>query len=211
MTFSYLADAPVALILFLLILSISILGLINDSFREKHLLVPYDMIVYKEYWRLLTSGFIHGNIAHLSLNLVTFFFFSFILEHRLGHWQFLTFYVSALILSNLAVVLRYRNETSYEGSLGASGAISAVVIGTIICNPYLTFGLPILSDMYPWLTIPGYLVGAGYIIYSLVSMLAKQQVRVNHDAHFWGAVSGIALTFMLKPSVWIIINRFIEG
>lgn len=211
MTISYLADAPVALILFLLILGISILGLVNEDFRDRHLLLPYDMLVYKEYWRLLTSGFIHGSVAHLSLNMVTFFFFSFILEHRLGHWQFFVFFILALILSNLAVVLRYRQDTAYEGSLGASGAISAVVLGTIICNPYLQFGLPFVSELYPWFTVPGYIVGLLYIVYSLVSMFRKKPMRVNHDAHFWGAIAGIVLTFVLKPNVWTVLDRFIQG
>ncbi|MDX2250213.1 MAG: rhomboid family intramembrane serine protease [Bacteroidia bacterium] len=209
MALSYILDAPVALGILIITLGLSIWALLDEDFRDKHVLVPYDMLIYREYWRVLTSGFIHGNYLHMLMNMVTFYFFSFILEHRLGHWQFLTLYVLGLVLSNLYVVVRYRRDTSYEGTVGASGAISAVVLSTVICNPYLKFGLPIISEKWPILQLPGYLVAIAFMIYSLVSMFRKSEMNINHAAHLWGALAGIALTFLLKPGVTEVLSRWL--
>lgn len=208
MSIQYLLEAPVSLVLMLLTVVVSILGLINEHFRDKNLLVPYDTLVYKEYWRVFTSGFVHGNPMHLMMNMVTFFFFSFMLEHRLGHVEFAALYLSSLIVSNLMVLLRYRNDSSYEGSLGASGAISGVVLASVICTPYLKFGFPIISEMYPVLTLPAYVVAGGYVIFSLVFALVPNKMKVNHDAHFWGSVAGIVLVFLLKPGLIVYLERY---
>ncbi|MCI4671633.1 MAG: rhomboid family intramembrane serine protease [Bacteroidia bacterium] len=208
MSISYLLEAPVSLSLFILTLAISILGLINENFRDKNLLVPYDTLVYKEYWRILTSGFIHGNGMHLLMNMITFFFFSFMLEHRIGHGQFALLYFASLVISNLMVLIRYRKDTAYEGSLGASGAISGVVLASVICAPYLKFGFPVISEMYPILTLPAYVVAGAYVIFSLVFTLVPNKMKVNHDAHFWGSLAGIILVFILKPGLLVYLERY---
>lgn len=209
MPYEYILYAPVALVIFILTVGLSIWALLNEDFRDKMLLVPYDMLMYKEYWRIFTSGFIHGNPLHLSMNIVSFYFFAFILEHRIGHWQFLVLYLAGLFLSNLATTIRYKNDTSFEGSLGASGAISAIVLSAVIVNPYLNFGLPILTDLFPFLKLPGYLVAIVFLIYSFVNTFRTTDMQINHVAHFWGAVSGIALTFIIKPKVVDILQGFI--
>lgn len=209
MALSYILEAPVALGILVITLGLSIWGLLDENFRDKHILVPYDMLIYKEYWRIFTSGFVHGNYLHMLMNMVSFYFFSFILEHRLGHWQFLALYILGLLLSNLYVVIRYKNDTAYEGSVGASGAISAVVLSAVICNPYLKFGLPVISERWPILQLPGYLVALGFMIYSLVNMFRKSEMNINHAAHLWGALAGIALTFLLKPDVTDVLSRWI--
>lgn len=208
MALSYLLEAPVALVLLIIIVGISIWGLLDEDFKDKHILIPYDMLVYKEYWRIITSGFIHGNSLHLMFNMGTFYFFAFILEHRLGHWQFLLLYFLGLILSNLAVVIRHKNDTAYEGTLGASGAISAVVLSTTICNPYLKFGLPYISEVWPVFQLPGFVVAFAFIVYSLANMFRKTEMDINHAAHLWGALAGIALTFILKPGVIDLLEKW---
>lgn len=208
MSVQYLLAAPVSLSLLILTIAISILGFINENFRDKNLLVPYDTLIYKEYWRIITSGFVHGNVMHLLMNMITFFFFAFMLEHRLGHLQFAALYFVSLLISNLMVLVRYKNDTSYEGSLGASGAISGVVLASVICAPYLKFGFPVISEIFPILTLPAYVVAGGYVLYSLIFTLVPNKMKVNHDAHFWGSVAGIVLVFLLKPGLWIYLERF---
>jgi len=208
MSITYLLQAPVALSLMVITLVMSVLGLINENFRDKNLLVPYDTLMYKEYWRIISSGFVHGTPMHLMMNMITFFFFSFMLEHRLGHWEFGALYLASLLISNAMVLLRYRQDTSYEGSLGASGAISGVVLAAVICAPYLKFGFPVISDMYPFLTLPAYLVAGGYVIFSLAFTLIPNRMRINHDAHFWGSLAGILLVFALKPGLMIYLERY---
>jgi membrane associated rhomboid family serine protease len=212
MNLHYFLNAPVSLTIFISTFAISIWGLINEDLRDKHTLVPYDMIMYKEYYRLLTSGWMHGNVMHLLFNMTTFLFFGFMLEYRLGHWQFALLYLLGLLLSNLIPTFRYRRDTGYEGSVGASGAIAAVVLSAVICNPYLKFGIPILSTEFPILQLPGYIAAAAFVLYSLYFSIRKPlQSQVNHDAHFWGAIAGIGLTFLLKPGVTVIIGRFISS
>ncbi|MEZ4827645.1 MAG: rhomboid family intramembrane serine protease [Bacteroidia bacterium] len=208
MAISYILESPVALTILIVTIGLSAWGLLDENFRDKHVLVPYDMLIYREYWRVFTSGFVHGNYFHLLMNMATFYFFSFILEHRLGHWQFLVLYVLGLLLSNLYLVFRYGKDTGYEGSLGASGAISAVVLSTVICNPYLKFGLPVISEQWPVLQLPGYIVALAFMIYSLVNMFRKSEMNINHAAHLWGAIAGIALTFLLKPGVAEVLARW---
>lgn len=193
----------------IIIIGMSAWALWDDNVLDKHVLIPYDMIIYKEYWRLLTSGFIHGNYLHLLFNSVTFFFFAFMLEHRLGHWKFAILYFSGLLISNLVVTLVYRKDSGYGGSLGASGAISALVLSAAICNPFLKFGLPIVSDIWPFLQVPGYIVGFIYIVYSLVSAFRKTELPINHLAHLSGALAGLGLTFLLKPNVVQVIEKYV--
>ncbi|GAB4409640.1 MAG: rhomboid family intramembrane serine protease [Bacteroidia bacterium] len=208
MQYALLLESPVSLALLVSIVLAGIAGLIWENLRDKHTLVPYDMIAYREYWRLLTSGFMHGSYIHLLFNAITFYFFAFLLEARLGHWQFLVLYLLSLLLSNLAVTLIYRRDTAYEGSVGASGAISGVVLSCVLVNPYLQFGLPVLSDLYPALRLPAWIVAAVYLGYTLFGTLRRVETRINHHAHLWGAIAGIALTFALKPSAWRLLAAF---
>ncbi|MEM8890306.1 MAG: rhomboid family intramembrane serine protease [Bacteroidota bacterium] len=209
MPYEYILYAPVALVIFILTIGLSVWALLNEDFKDKLLLIPYDMLMYKEYWRLLTSGFIHGNPLHLSMNIVSFYFFAFILEHRIGHWQFLVLYLLGMLISNIATTIRYKSDTAFEGSLGASGAISAIILSAVIVNPYLNFGLPILTDLFPVLQLPGYIIAIIFLIYSLINSFRTTQMQINHVAHFWGAFSGILLTFMIKPKVVDILHGFI--
>lgn len=212
MNLHYLLNAPVALTILVSTIGVSILGLLNENIRDKHTLVPYDMIMYKEYHRMLTSGWMHGNVMHLLFNMITFLFFGFMLEYRLGHWEFGVLYVAGMLVGNLIPTIRFRDDTSYEGSVGASGAISAVVLSAVICNPYLKFGIPFLSDQFPVLQLPSFIAAGGFILYSLyASIRQSSESQVNHDAHLWGALAGIALTFLLKPSVSQVIGRYIAS
>jgi membrane associated rhomboid family serine protease len=201
MLLSRILDAPVSLGIILLTAAVSIWGFFREDFRDRHLLVPYDMLLYKEYWRVITSGFFHGNVLHLSLNLATFLCFGFLLEFRLGHLQVALLYFASLLLSNLAVTLIYRNDTAYEGSIGASGAISGVVLGSILCEPTLRYGFPVISNAFPAFAIPGYVIGGLFLIYSLMNAFRESDWHINHHAHLWGAVAGVLLTVAFDPQV----------
>ncbi|MEL6696897.1 MAG: rhomboid family intramembrane serine protease [Bacteroidota bacterium] len=202
MVLKSLFDSPVACSILVLITGVSIWGLLREDFRDKHTLLPYDMLVYKEYWRMVTSGFVHGNTTHLLLNGITLFFFSFMVEAKIGHLEFAILYLASLLISNGFVVLRYYNDTTYEGSLGASGAISGIVLAAVMMNPHLTFGIPILSDYLPFLTLPAYLAAGIYILYTLISMFLPVKQSINHLAHLTGALAGVGLSFLLKPGLY---------
>lgn len=205
--FTFFLKAPVTLALLGITLIVSFIAFWREEWRDRMLMVPYDMWVYREYWRLLSSGLVHGHGPHLAFNGVTLLLFGSLLEFRIGHWQMGLLYGMGLLLSNLAVALRYRQDSSYEGTLGASGAISAVVLGVVVVNPFLKFGFPLISDMWPILTAPAWALGVVYLGYSAVSLFVSNPLRVNHDAHLWGALSGIFMAILLKPQAATILGQ----
>jgi len=199
LNWTYLLEAPVTLALLGIILIWSLIAFWREDLHDKCLLVPYDMIAYKEYWRIFTHTFIHGNGSHLAFNGITLLFFGSLLEHRLGHISFLGLYLCSLLISGLAVTIRYREDSSYAGTVGASGPISGVVLAVAIINPFLRFGFPVITDLWPIISLPAWVMGSLFLLFSLVSMFIPKQKSVNHDAHLWGAVAGLVLALILKP------------
>src|SRR6266705_3316540 len=180
----YFTVAPVACIIFAVTIAISLFAFYNDNLYTRLILQPYNVSKGKYVYTLITSGFIHADWMHLLFNMMTFYFFAFDLERILGHWQFALLYMVSLILSDLPSVVKHKNDFWYR-SLGASGAISAVVFSAILFNPLAGMGLIII----PRLHIPAVLFGVLYLVYC--SYASKRGVgNVNHDAHFFGALSG---------------------
>src|SRR5690606_11606732 len=124
----------------------------------------------------------------------TFYFFAFQLEAMIGSWQFGVIYFLGLILSDIPSVLKHKNDMWYN-SLGASGAISAVLFSYILFQPFSTMMIiPIPIPIWAIVFGPLYLV---YCVY------ASKQSRdnINHDAHFFGALAGLILTIIVVPGV----------
>ncbi|MEM6261501.1 MAG: rhomboid family intramembrane serine protease [Bacteroidota bacterium] len=194
--------APVATFLFIITLITSIMAFKDQNLMDKFILNPYDTYHYKKYHTLLTSGLIHGNTIHLAFNMLTFYFFAFYLEaYFLGSWQFAVLYIVSLVLSDIPTLFKHKDSPQYY-SLGASGAISAVVLSIVMCKPDLTLRL------FFAIPIPGWLFALAYIGYSYYASRNSRD-NINHDAHLWGALAGIVLTLLLKPTVLIGLQRFI--
>jgi membrane associated rhomboid family serine protease len=190
----YFTVAPVACIIFAVTIAISLFAFYNDNLYTRLILQPYNVYRGKYVYTLITSGFIHADWMHLLFNMMTFYFFAFQLEATLGHWQFGVLYMLSLVLSDLPSVVKHKNDLWYR-SLGASGAISAVVFSYIMYNPlnsmYLMF-LPI--------PIPAIIFGVLYLVYC--SYASKRGIgNINHDAHFFGALSGVMITILLAHQV----------
>jgi membrane associated rhomboid family serine protease len=125
---------------------------------------------------------------------MSYYFFAFQLETILGHWQFGLLYVLSLILSDLPSVVKHKNDFWYH-SLGASGAISAVIFGFILFSPMSTMMIMPLP-----IPIPAIIFGVLYLVYcSYASKYARD--NINHDAHLFGALSGLMITIILMPKV----------
>jgi len=174
-------------------MAMSLYGLlVNGEFLENCMLHPFSVFKGKKLYTIITSGFIHANFGHLLFNMLTFFFFSFILERvYLGTPGFLILYLTGLILCDIPTILKNRNNPGYY-SLGASGAISSVLFCWIIFNP-----LSEINIMFIPFGIKAYIFGPLYLIYCTYAS-NRQWGNVNHDAHFYGAVVGIVLAFVLN-------------
>jgi membrane associated rhomboid family serine protease len=185
----------VAGIIFALTLIVSVIGLSRPQLVDRLLLRPYYMVRKGEYYRLITSGLVHADWWHLIFNMMTFFFFAFLLERVLGQALFLLLYVLGLVLSDLGTWIRHRNDPEYA-SLGASGAILAVLFASIVYFPdqslYL-FPLPI--------PIPAPLFAVGYLAYSWWSS-RQNRGRINHDAHIGGAITGLLFVAVTDPGAY---------
>jgi membrane associated rhomboid family serine protease len=191
----YLQHAPVACVIFALTIAISAIAFSSDRVYENFILHPASVYRGKNLYTLITSGFIHADLMHLFFNMFSFYFFAFSLEARLGHWQFTLLYLLSMVLADLPSVVKHKDNYNYR-SLGASGAISAVIFSFIMFEPLAGMGLIFL----PGVNIPAVVFGILYLVYC--SYASKKQLgNINHDAHLFGAIAGIMITIILQPHV----------
>jgi membrane associated rhomboid family serine protease len=193
----------IALVIFAATLIASLAGLYaKPQIIERSVFRPYWFLRRRQYDTIVTSGFVHADLPHLLFNMVTFYFFAFPLERQIGSVRFALLYLLGLVVSDLGTYFKHRNDPQY-GSLGASGAISAVLFAAIVYFPWMKlFIIPIP------LPIPAPLFAVGYVAYSWYS--ARQaRGRINHDAHLGGALFGLLFVLVTDPSAFAGLLRWI--
>ena len=145
--------------------------------------------------RLLTHGFIHADWSHLLFNMITLFFFGRLAERVVvglaGPATFVLFYVSAIVVAILPSYLRHRDDPRYR-SLGASGAVSAVLFASILLDPWMLIFIPI--------PVPAILYGIGYVGWSWWADRNSAD-GVNHNAHLSGAIYGVLFMLLMDGRV----------
>jgi membrane associated rhomboid family serine protease len=190
----YLSVAPVASFIFVITIACSLLAFSNQGLYGKMMLHPHSVSRKQHVYTLLTSGLIHKDWMHLLFNMLSYFFFAFTLEQYMGHWQFGVLYIASLILSDLPTVAKHKNDYWYH-SLGASGAVSAVIFGFIMYSPMTS--MYIIPFPFP---IKAIIFGVLYLVYCHYSSKHSRD-NINHDAHLYGALCGVAITLILNPKV----------
>jgi membrane associated rhomboid family serine protease len=191
-----IADTPASLFILLLTTAVSLTGLYaKPSLIEASMFRPYDLMRKQHYYTLLTSGLVHLNGSHLLFNMLTLYFFGPPLEQVVGTQRLVLLYVLALIVSNVRTYLRHRNDARYA-SLGASGAVSAVLFAAIVYFPRQSlFILPIP------IPIPAPLFAVGYLLYSWYSS-RRGEDGINHTAHIDGAITGLLFVALADAAAY---------
>nr|WP_269670689.1 rhomboid family intramembrane serine protease [Stenotrophomonas sp. SY1] len=172
-------------------------GFNNRKLADRLILWPPAVDRHKQYDRLVTYGFLHADFSHLLFNMVTLFFFGRPIEALMGRltghwWVFPLFYLLALVVSILPSYLKNQKNPNYM-SLGASGAVSAVLFAYILVAPWsliFVFFIPAPAILYA-------LFYVGYSIW----MDKKGGDNVNHSAHLAGAAFGVMFMLFMSPDL----------
>jgi membrane associated rhomboid family serine protease len=183
---------------------ISIAGFRNGKVVDELIFWPPAISKKHQYYRFITCGLIHADYMHLIFNMVTLYFFGTYMEAHyqgdlgLQKYYYLALYVGALIVSNIPTYIKHYNDYDYR-SLGASGAVSAVLFSFILLGPWQQ----IIVLVFP---VPAIIYGGLFLFYSAY-MSRKGGDHVNHDAHFYGALFGVLFTIAVRPDV---VNIFLN-
>jgi membrane associated rhomboid family serine protease len=190
---------PVNITLAIIVITcaVSFIAFNNPRLLERLILWPPAVSRQHQYDRLVSYGLVHASPAHLIFNMITLYFFGSFIEQvyriLIGNFGFAIFYIGGLIVSILPTFLANRDNPRYR-SLGASGAVSAVLFATILLRPWMT----IIVWFVP---VPAIVFAVLYIAYSIY-MDQRSSDNVNHSAHLWGAAYGVALTLVLNPRLF---------
>ncbi|MGN6479304.1 rhomboid family intramembrane serine protease [Luteibacter sp.] len=175
---------------------VSFIALQNRRLMDDLVLWPPAITRSREYYRLVSYGLVHADFGHLFFNMLTLFFFGRAMEQfytsLMGPLGFVTFYIGALLCSILPTYIKNRKNAGYT-SLGASGAVSAVLFAFVLFAPWSR----ILVIVIP---MPAILYAILFVVYSIY-MDRRGGDNVNHGAHLWGAAYGVIFTIALQPGV----------
>jgi membrane associated rhomboid family serine protease len=202
------------LIIIVLTALISIAAFNNQDLFLKLRFNAYQVYHRRQWYRLLTHGFLHANWTHLIVNMLVLYFFGRHVENYMAQiigpgiqqWHYLVyllFYLAAILVATLTSLFRHKDDPWYN-AVGASGAVSAMLFFFIFFNPWE------LLYFYGILPVPGIIMGVIYLIYSHY-MSRRESDNVNHDAHISGAVFGFIFPLLIDYRlIHIFIDRLTE-
>ncbi|MBA4166045.1 MAG: rhomboid family intramembrane serine protease [Chitinophagaceae bacterium] len=203
----------ITIIIIIITALVSFVAFSNDRIMNDLIFYPPAVSGNRQYYRFITCGFIHADFGHLIFNMLSLYLFGKFVEDKFveifgtgGRLLYLAMYLLALVVSLLPTYFRNRNNSSYR-SLGASGAVSAVVFAGLMIAPYVKVGLFIIPPI-----IPGFIFGPLYLIVSAM-LDRKGGDNINHSAHIWGALFGIAFLILAGAASgqYNAIQEFVEG
>ncbi|MBC7382170.1 MAG: rhomboid family intramembrane serine protease [Bacteroidia bacterium] len=173
-------------------LSVTYLGLRSPLFFEKYSFQVDEILLNKNYKRIITSGFLHISWVHLLFNMISFFCFSYSLELSIGKSNFLLLYFASLAGGNLFALYIHRNHYDYR-STGSSAAITGIIFASIAFSPGLQlsiFGFPYYMAAWAY--------GILYVLYSIYG-IQSQKYNIGHEAHLGGGIIGLLAITLMFP------------
>ena len=190
-------QAPITIALIAVTCVVSWLAFNNRKLMDRLILWPPAIERHKQYDRLVGYGFIHADFMHLLFNMITLFFFGRYMEGIVTELTgspltYLGFYLAALVVSILPTYLKHQKDPNYR-SLGASGAVSAVLFAFILIDPWATIGVMFIP-------MPAIVFAVLYVGYS-IWMDKRGGDNVNHGAHLAGAAFGVLFMAIMEPRV----------
>jgi len=169
-------------------------GFRDREYTEEYIFEVDKILKEKQYYRILSSGFLHGGWFHLIFNLVALLSFSTSIEEIFGKVKYLVLYFVSLIGGGLLSLFFHRNHGDCR-ALGASGAISGVVFASIVLEPYSTLSLIMIP-----IEFPAWFFGIVFILVSIFG-IKNSWGNIGHAAHLGGAIVGMLMTIALYPIV----------
>jgi membrane associated rhomboid family serine protease len=194
-------------ILFLTV-GFSLYAMNNPEIKYKYIFHPYSINHYNQHYRFLSHAFLHGDYIHLAFNMYALWMFGPIVEKgvlpillgesgepdkKLGIVFYILLYTGAIYASSISEYFKNKNNTHYT-SLGASGAVNALIFSYITCLPMSQLG-------FFFIPMPAWVFGVLYL--GISYYLSKRRTgnnsvdNIGHEAHFWGAIYGIVFTLIL--------------
>jgi len=176
---------------------VSFLAFNNYKITDALIFWPPAISMKHQYYRFITCGLIHADLMHLGFNMLTLYFFGKALENYymgvlgLQHFYFIILYITALVVANIPTYLKRRDDYNYR-SLGASGAVCAVLFAFILIDPWEELRL------FGAIRMPAILYAVLFLVFEFV-MSKRGGDNVNHDAHLWGALYGVLFTIAARP------------
>jgi len=188
----FFKNTPAAFFILTAIVMTSILAFKYQRLRWELSLHPYSVVRGKRLYTIVSHGFVHADLVHLMFNAVSYYSIAFALELVLGWRDFLIVYTGSMVLGTLPTLMKRRNAPDYR-SLGASGAISGLFFSAMLFFPtsrIVLFFIPI--------GIPIPLFAVLFLVFSYAAA-KRGRSPIAHDAHFYGAISGLTVTLLLRP------------
>lgn len=184
----------IGLVIIIINVAFSWKGFTDHVFFDNYKFEVDRILKFKEYRRLLTSGFLHVSWVHLILNMFGLYMFSSFLGAQLGGISFLIIYFISLIGGDLLALFIHRQHGDYS-SVGASGAVCGIIFASIALFPDMRMSL------FGLLPIPSWAFGLLYVGYSMYGIRSKRD-NIGHEAHLGGALLGMIVAVLLEPAAF---------
>lgn len=186
-------QTPVTLVVLVVTFVVTGLAFHNRRLWERLMFKPREILADKQYERMLTSGFVHGDWIHFGFNAYSFLAFARAIERIYGATALLVVYFSAILGGSLLSLLIHRHH-DYR-AVGASGGVCGVVFASIFLLPGGSISLLFIP-----IGIPAYVYAILFLVLSFV-MMRRGRDNIGHDAHIGGAIVGLLTATAMYPEM----------